>query len=121
MFDILTRHGASAAGDYQIERSLRFTAADSTYLSRTSSGVVSTYTLSMWVKRGRATVEDSIWQVPFDSNGSSQNGGNSGFYFKRYGAELQIDAHISGGGTSTASNEIFREPSAWYHIVLQNN
>ena len=121
MFDIHTRHGASAAGDYQIERSLRFTASDTTYLSRTSSGVVSTYTLSMWVKRGRATIEDNIWQVPFDSNGSSQAGGNSGFYFKRYGAELQIDAHISGGGTSTASIEIFRDPSAWYHIVLQNN
>ena len=44
--------GASAAGDYEIERSLRFNDGDSPYLARTpgSAGNQKTWTYSCWFK-----------------------------------------------------------------------
>ena len=112
--------GASAAGDYEIKRALRFRRDSNTYLSRTSSSS-DTYTLSMWIKRAHAHRDYNEWHVPFDSNGSNQAGGNSGLFFRRYGGLLQIDAHVSGGGTSSQSTAAFRDSTAWYHFVYQNN
>ena len=47
------RLGSSAAGDYEIERSLRFDSGSDTYLNRTpsSAGNRKTFTWSGWVKR----------------------------------------------------------------------
>ena len=45
--------GASGAGDYTIDQSLRFSVDDSAYLSKTpgSAGNQKTWTLSFWYKR----------------------------------------------------------------------
>ena len=118
-FDTI-RMGSSAAGDYEIKRALRFRRESNTYLSRTSSSS-DTYTLSVWLKRAYANRDYNVWQVPWDSNGSNQNGANSGIFFRRYGGLLQIDSHISGGGFSTQSTAAFRDSTAWFHLVFQNN
>ena len=48
MFDTLTRLGASAAGDYEIERSVRHNSASTTYFDRTPSSTTNrtTFTFS---------------------------------------------------------------------------
>ena len=48
-----TRLGASAAGAYEIERSIRLDSDANAYLNRTPSSTTSrtTWTLSFWVKR----------------------------------------------------------------------
>ena len=120
LFGNHARVGASAAGDYEIKRALRFRRESNTYLSRTSSSS-DTYTLSVWLKRAYANRDYNVWQVPWDSNGSNQNGANSGIFFRRYGGLLQIDSHISGGGFSTQSTAAFRDSTAWFHLVFQNN
>ena len=53
MFDTLTRMGASAAEDYEIEKSLRFNSGDNTRLTRTpsSSADGQKQTYSFWCKR----------------------------------------------------------------------
>ena len=99
-----------ALGAADIQRSLRFTIDDSTYLGRTSASASSTFTLSLWLKRGICTVDDSRWQYIFAA-------GNNGLYFERRGGGFQI--YGTGGEITVATN--FRDPTAWYHIVLSMN
>ena len=56
---------ASAAAGYQIERSLRFNSADSSYLSRTpgSASDRRTFTWSGWVKRSNRTTTNSLLTI----------------------------------------------------------
>jgi len=105
------------AGDdaYNIQRSLRFRRSASANLSRTpaSAGNRKTYTWSGWVKRGSL----GSGQVLL----SAENGtGNYTVY--QFNSSDQLEAHnsVSGvGGSNFATTAVFRDPSAWYHIVLQ--
>ena len=51
MFETMTRMGSSAAGAYEIERSLRFDSGDTTKLERAigSGGSTTLWTMSLWV------------------------------------------------------------------------
>jgi hypothetical protein len=109
---------ATGGGEYQIERSVRFNAPDSAYLSRTpSAGNRTTWTWAGWVKRSDVTSSDR--QALFSAYGA----GNDTDYFifglggstdsgKLFWTQWTVEA------TSTA---VFRDPSAWYHIVANYN
>ena len=113
MFDILTRHGASAAGDYEIERSVRHNSASTTYFDRTPSSTTNrtTFTFSCWVKWAypgtSATPTGAIFGVWQD------NTSRDVLRFESGNINLQCGQH-SENATTTA---FFRDPSAWYHIV----
>jgi hypothetical protein len=107
--------GGGAAG-YQISRSLRFNSADSAYLNRTPATTTNrtTWTWSGWVKR--ASFGSS--QVLF---GAGPDGSNyTIFYFSGTVSEnLEIFNYTGGVTTGYAyTNSVFRDPSAWYHVVL---
>jgi len=102
--------GASAAGGYEIDNSLRFNDDDSAYLSRTpaSAGNRKTWTWSGWVKLGDVST----------SNKALMSAGSSGtvntyFAFNNNRFFLQHS-------TATVFNTsgLFRDPSAWYHVTL---
>ena len=97
-------------GVYEVQRSLRFNLEDNTYLGRTSASASSTFTLSLWLKRGISNTNDNRFQFIFAA-------GNYGLYFYRYGGGLTIN----NAGGDLQSTERFRDPSAWYHIVLSMN
>ena len=105
-----------AAADFKIERSLRFSNDDTAYLSRTpsSEGNRKTWTWSAWVKRSKLGTEDGIF-VCSDSNGNSEY---VTLYFNTNN-ELKTTAY---SGVSIdwrlTTNRVFRDPSAWMHIVL---
>ncbi len=104
---------AKSSGSYQISRSLRFRSSASAYLSRTpaSAGNRKTWTWSGWVKRGTIATNDALFHVygsattttyfllRFDSTNSALYAGNSATNF-------------------FITTQLFRDPSAWYHIVL---
>ena len=96
--------GAGVADSYQISKSLRFNSGDSSYLHATFSGPTSTYTFSCWVKLGALNSYEYI----FTSGGSGLAFNGSSFYYYD-GSSVQ---------TTTAK---FRDPSAWYHLVLSVN
>ena len=96
--------GAGVADSYQISKSLRFNSGDSSYLHATFSGPTSTYTFSCWVKLGALNSFEYI----FTSGGSGLAFNGSSFYYYD-GSSVQ---------TTTAK---FRDPSAWYHLVLSVN
>jgi len=104
------------AGDtgYNLTRSLRFRASASAYLNRTpsvsSSGT--TYTWSGWVKRGKLGVAQGIFEA-------DQPSGAVAFKFDA-GDTLSFQLYYTPSGWNTiwATSAVFRDPSAWYHVIL---
>ena len=108
MFNTLTRMGASAAGGYEIEKSLRFNSEDSATLTRTFGTPTNTdkYTWSGWLKRGKFHA----------SAGHYTFLGNEGWAVVRFTAD---DFYWKENGIlMLRSDRKCRDPSSWYHIVL---
>ena len=107
--------GAGSSG-YQIERSLRFNSPDTAYLNRTpaSAGNRKTWTWSGWVKRSVLGTGLRLFNAySGDENNTTEVGFNS---------SNQIDfsnviSGTQGNGFYGATSAVFRDVSAWYHIV----
>ena len=104
--------GQGGAGGYEIERSLRFNAPDSSFLSRTPSspGNLTTWTMSVWVKNTLGF--QSTYPALFGAN--NYNGKRT---FLRYTASSTWE--FFGLDNRHETLEVFRDPSAWYHLVLK--
>ena len=117
MFDTLTRMGASASGDYDIERSLRFNSADDTYLARTpsSAGNRKTWTLSYWIK-----LTGNLDQVRQIFSRGTTAGGDWFFIYQSTDGFIQPYLYEGGGSNwpSETSGKM-RDPAAWYHVVVR--
>jgi hypothetical protein len=103
---------SSAAGGYQISRSLRFNSADSAYLNRTpaSAGNRRTWTWSAWVKRGAFGAAQELFSAVGLLNDS-----------ELFGLGLNANDKISVGIQTVnvlVTTAVYRDPSAWYHIVF---
>ena len=103
-------------------KSARFNDDDSAYLSRTpgSAGNRKTWTWSGWVKRGTLGSEQTFFMA--------HEGGNDYVAFQFDSDDtLNItykDLNASGGSLSAQTrrkitSQVFRDPSAWYHIVIK--
>ena len=111
--------GAAAAGAaaYQIDRSLRFNSSDSAYLNRTpsSAGNRKTWTWSGWLKRSDLVANTFIFGA---GSGIMVGGAHTAFMFTS-GDKLQsYDYTGSGYAYNVVTTKLFRDPAAWYHIVL---
>jgi hypothetical protein len=110
--------GASGnqGGAYNIERSLRFRSSASAYLSRTNSSSptsATTWTYSTWVKRGSLGATRPIL------NAYSSTTATSVIDFSSDNIRvLNIDP--TGTQAGIVTNAVFRDPSAWYHIVVSS-
>ena len=107
--------GASAAGGYDIDQSLRFNDDDSAKLERTpsSSGSLTTWTFSAWVKRGNLGNTQHIL-------GSYVSGTYIGEVVW-HASDNQFQWEEYNGNTigKLRTEKRFRDPSAWYHIVCR--
>ena len=111
-FPVLSANGPSG---YNLTNSLRFRASASAYLNRTpaSAGNRQTWTWSGWVKRGRLGSPSS----PLFS-ATAGSGQNDQFNFNISDA---FQFNLYNGSTAQANiitTQVFRDPSAWYHIVI---
>ena len=105
--------GASAGGEYEVGQSLRFDAGRNTHLSRTPSvaGNRKTFTYSVWIKRSKLYDQQRI----FGASSSSSHECSLHIYqdtvefFNYYG---------SSGYPVLTTTQVFRDPSAWYHLVI---
>ena len=101
-----------------IANSLRFNSGSSDYLSRTpsSTGNRRTFTISCWVKRSTLTASGKNIMVAWSgAKGSSSFG--SAIYFNS-SDQIEVDHDISGSDYTFNTDMVFRDVSAWYHIVL---
>ena len=99
-------------GGYQISRSLRFNSADSAYLNRTPSTTTNRqiWTWSGWVKRGKLGVYGRVFQARESSTGNQ--------FFLRFNNTDTIFVTGDSGSYTLETTQVFRDPSAWYHIVF---
>lgn len=108
--ELLTR----PSGGYTIARSVRLRSSASAYLTRTpgSAGNRRTWTWSGWVKRGTVSPRVSLFGFGTTAGGGQPSGA---VYF-----DSNTIYVVSGGGTSTfvSTTPVYRDPSAWYHIVI---
>ena len=101
---------------YDVANSLRFNSGSSDYLNRTLGTPTSDkiFTFSAWVKRSTLGSEGYVFTI--GSNGGSSP---SHWYSIRYANE-KIYVQRSGTG-QLITNAVYRDISAWYHIVLTND
>jgi len=94
-------------------KSARFNSGSSDYLNRTPSSASNRdlWSISAWVKRSNLGVYSTIYGVFTDSN----NQENFGFLNSD---KFQWQLYQSGGVVGQlTTNRLFRDPSAWYHIL----
>ena len=113
--------GASGqGGDYTIARSLRLRSSASAKLTKTfgSNNNTSPWTLSMWVKRGQLGTVQTL----FSRTSASTADTNEALYFDtsdrlrwiRRDNNLNVIYDLT-------SARVFRDPSAWYHVVVRRS
>jgi len=112
---IIPANSASAAGGYAVDNSCRFNDGSSDNLSRTTETPTNAdkYTFSVWVKRSTIGVANA---KIFGVQGASANDQN----MMEFNADYLWWAQSTSSGQAyrLKSNRVFRDPSAWYHIVV---
>ena len=105
---------ANGPSGYNLTNSLRFRSSASAYLNRTfsSSAGSTTWTWSGWVKRGSLGVNSYLLEGYSNATNRTPLLFTSSDTFQMY--------YDSGGSViwQIVTNQVFRDPSAWYHIVL---
>jgi hypothetical protein len=103
----------TSGGGYEIDQSCRFNDNDSAYMSRTPgvAGNRKTWTWSSWVKRGNLTAIMRLLEA--------YSGANDFEYIIFDGADhIEFANYSSGYAFRYVSTAVFRDPSAWLHIVI---
>jgi hypothetical protein len=103
---------------YQVPNSLRFNSGSTDYLSRTPASTTNrrTFTFSGWVKRGNSGVDTTILGTS-DTTSALYN-----LFAIRFTSadEFRVSQSDNIGGVALggSTNALYRDPSAWYHIVV---
>ena len=100
--------------DYTLAQSLRFEDGDSAQLSRTpsSAGNQKTWTWSSWVKRGNL---GSVQTIFCGGTGSTLSVDIA------FGSSDNIQMLDTNNTYLFITTAVFRDTSAWYHIVVEND
>ena len=111
----------SVSGGYEISNSLRFNDNDSPELEITPSGAGDrdVFTMSFWVKRANISSSQRIFSAG-TSIGTNNNNVSSLLFESN--DTLKFFGEVGGSASFTLqTNRVFRDPSAWYHIVVAVN
>ena len=111
--------GGNESKGYEVENSLRFNQGDSARLSITPSSTQTSNqigTLSYWIKRTKLSQTDFTWHFYPNRGGHSNDRTFQAFDT----SDRLTHERIYTGSTSfrLRTNRLFRDVSAWYHIVL---
>ena len=106
-------------GGYKIQRSVRLRASASAYLNRTYGAPTNNkiWTWSAWIKRGSLSLADANHLFL----GSPQDVGANPTSYCRLVFETDNTLRLqsaSSAGEAFTSSAVYRDASAWYHIVL---
>ena len=115
-YDAIRVGASGAAGDFEVERSLRYNPADITNLERTfgSASNRRTWTFSFWYKRSGIGRNTDLFS-PYRGGEGTQE---SRIYFQ---SNDQLRIYDSGGLSGypiVRTAAAFRDVGAWYHFVI---
>jgi len=106
---------ATASTGYDVANSCRFNDGDSAYMRLTPGSAATSsrkMTASFWCKRGSLGITGRIFSA--DTSGSNNN--RDSLFFN---SDDELWLYIDNGQASNLKTiRVFRDPSAWYHIVL---
>ena len=99
----------SDSGAYQIDNSLKFNRGGSSKLGITpgSAGNRKIYTISFWIKRSDVSAQQNIFGTASEGDTLYFDGGDRLRFFQNGSSSSYL-----------GTNRLFRDPAAWYHIVL---
>ena len=102
---------------YDVANSLRLDEPSNQGLSKTPSGAGNrkTFTISVWLKRSKITNQTGDVQGVIESRADSND--NCGIIFNTDDT-LLVKLKIGGTNAKLITNRVFRDVSAWYHIVV---
>jgi hypothetical protein len=102
---------------FNVSNSLRLDEPSNQGLTITpgSAGNRKTFTISIWVKRAKITNQTGDVQTIFESRASGSD--NCAITFE-VDDTLQIKLKIGGSNAKLITNRLFRDVSAWMHIVV---
>ena len=115
MFSSRKSNGVHGASPATLSKSLRFRSSATAYLNRTFGTPTNNlkYTLSLWVKRGTLGVQNILF------DGGDATGNNNAYLQINPYDQLNFSQNLAGNANiNLITTQIFRDPSAWYHIVL---
>ena len=119
MFPVLAGNKPASTG-YNLTRSLRFRASAGGYLSRTNTGTVTNnavWTWSAWVKIGYWSPGNAAILFGVGDTASANE-----CSIKFVNNELNVINYVSSTVQARRiTTQVFRDPSAWYHIVVASN
>jgi hypothetical protein len=103
-----------ASGGYAVANSLRFNDGSSDYLNKTLGTATNAqkYTISFWVKRSKITATQTLFEAYINA---------TNFSFLNFNANDALDIDFISSNSEVMhlkTNAVFRDTSAWYHIVL---
>ena len=95
---------------YDVANSCRFDSGSSAYMHKTPDSASNrrTFTISTWIKRSKLGASQFVYNVRPDSNGAT------GIFFTSGDVLFLTIEPIS---KTLVTNRVFRDISAWYHIV----
>ena len=110
----------SVSGGYEIENSLRYNKPDNPQLTLANVGTVTNdkkFTYSVWVKRGSLSTDPNFYIL------GAKSGNNRGAFYFRGGSShaikfIETPDVYNTFDTNLITDALFRDPSAWYHIVV---
>ena len=96
---------------FTIAQSLRFNDDDSSFLNKTfgSAGNRKTYTFSGWFKRGNILGANTTLALAVEAGGN-----NADIHIQ---SDEKLRFRDQGNGLNLITNQVFRDPGAWFHIV----
>ena len=105
----------STAGSYDINNSLRLRSSASAYLNRTpgTAGNGQKYTISLWCKIGALDTANKTGLQAFSSPANTDT--TTLLFYINGGSNVLSIGGATWGCDTTA---VYRDPSAWYHIVI---
>jgi hypothetical protein len=104
-----------SAGGYEVDNSLRFNDGSSDYLSRTQgTGNRKTWTYSVWIKRSQLGTNQN-WGITQED---AANNNAMPCSFNTFDKIDWYDYNAPSVSGQLSTNRVFRDTSAWYHIVL---
>jgi len=85
----------------------------STYLTRSlsSAGSLTTFTISAWVKRSNLGASNTLFQAQ----------ANAGYFRLQFDTNNKIQILDDNSGVNKTTSQVFRDTSAWYHLVFAFN
>ena len=114
------------AEDFTLDQSLKFDQSNATAGNYNSAASVSktpssasnrkTWTFSAWIKIGFLTTQNRA-EFFYAYNPAATNWYDDALTLSIIGCVFRVDCS-SGATCSIKSNQVFRDPSAWYHIMV---